>query len=262
MEFLTFASVLFWRLVTRDDFLASRQTKPRDFPWLNTYHARFFRNWLLKFLSKKGLSDKNRQNRSVWTKICDVRGPDSKLSFWARDFTLLARRAKSPEKFRASPPFAPLRRKFHAWRGRANFVAPVRRWRPLRGWTHKALKAFTASFLIKMAQYKVLTNLSNLSFLTKLAKMSNFDQNGQNHRFCPSGAKPVKNLHSKANFDTTGARSQCQSHFIEFSDENSIFSLPRPCTPCGITFPFRAEREKVMPVGSGNPYGRENVKIL
>ena len=44
------------------------------------------------------------KNHRFTPKICDVRAPDSKTSFYARDFTLPARRAKVTEKFRVSPP--------------------------------------------------------------------------------------------------------------------------------------------------------------
>ena len=60
--------------------------------------------------------------RKITAKICDVRGPDSKNSFWARDFTLTARRAKSAEKFRVSPLAHSRERKFSRY-----YVAEISR---------------------------------------------------------------------------------------------------------------------------------------
>ena len=52
-RFFDLCSCPFWRFVTRDGGSGLTSTKPRDFPRLNTYHARFFRNWLLKFCQKR-----------------------------------------------------------------------------------------------------------------------------------------------------------------------------------------------------------------
>ena len=100
------------------------------------------------------IDDKNRQNPKLWPKICDVRTPNSKTSFHARDFTLPTRRAKSAEKFRASPPPREIFAKIsHVRENRANFCGAgatlASATRALRA-TYKI--AFTTSFLRKMVQ--------------------------------------------------------------------------------------------------------------
>ena len=87
--------------------IAEVTSQPRDFFSTKHLPRQIFSKLAFEIFAKTAFDDKTANFRQIRPKICDARVPDYRISFWARDFTSPAQRAKSTEKFRASPPVWP-----------------------------------------------------------------------------------------------------------------------------------------------------------